>query len=982
MWRKIASLVTAAGSRLLGMGEFLFGRYHLIPDRRALLVGGSEIPVRSRPFDILVTLVEWRDRAVSKDELLERVWGGRIVEEGNLSVHIASLRKLLGAGFIATLPGRGYRFVAPVEEVVTPPSSATSARQADVGATRDEPAKPSTNLPAPVSQLIGRDGELAEVKSLLDAHRLVTLIGPGGIGKTRLALEVARHLLPQCADGVWLVDLAALSDGSLVLTAVASVLGIAATERGAMLDRIATALRSRTLLLVLDNCEHLLNPVASVAETVTRAGGGLRVLATSREPLKVEGEWLYRVPPLSIPAEDVRDTDDILNHSAVELFMSRTAAAGPHFGDHGPNAEVVGSICRRLDGIPLAIELAAARAATLGIEAMSVRLDDRFKLLTDGRRTALPRHQTLRATIDWSYELLTDSERAVLRRLGVFVGSFGFDAAVSVAALDEAHATDLTDVIGNLVAKSLIVVEMGGETTRYRLLETTRAYALEKLAECGESDLAARRHAEFYRDLFAPSEPAAELKPTIQRINLYVREIDNVRTALDWAFSPGGDVAVGVVLTAAYVPVWLYLSLVGECRERAERALNSLGPGSDLSSHLRIQLYTTLGVALVYTIGIVERTATILAKALEIAESLDDVDAQLQVRWAMWIYRFNNGEIRVARGLAKQFLRIARRAEDPVDIAGGYRLLGSTLHYEGDQSEARRCLERAVDVDISSDQRHLMWFHYDHGVMVRARSARVLLMQGLVDQAEKAGQAALGAAQRINHKLSICFALGETVCPLALMVGDLTAAERALTMLVDVATRHNFSFWSRLASCLEGSLLIRRGDITDGISLLRAGLDAFIRTGQRLYISGFIADLAQGLAESGHADEADTIIDDAVSRSDADGVRWHVPELLRVKGELMPLNLKGESLKSESMAAAERCFVGAIEEASRQGALFWELRSSVSLANLRIRQDRREDGQQLLVPVYRRFTEGFATADLIAARTILQRSRRRPDGTQ
>jgi predicted ATPase/DNA-binding winged helix-turn-helix (wHTH) protein len=959
------------------MSEFLFGRYHLIPDRRALLVDGNETPVRGRAFDILVTLVERRDRGVSKDELLDRVWGGRIVEEGNLSVHIAGLRKLLGAGFIATLPGRGYRFVASVEEVVAPRSSERSARQANVGAAHDKPEKPSTNLPVPVSELIGRDAELAELKSLLDAHRLVTLIGPGGIGKTRLALEMARHLLPQCADGVWLVDLAALSDGSLVLAAVAAVLGIAATERGTMLDRIATALQSRVLLLILDNCEHLLGPSANVAEAVTRAGGGLRVLATSREPLKAEGEWLYRVPPLSIPAEDVRDTGEILNYSAVKLFMSRIAAAGPHLHDCGPNVEVVGSICRRLDGIPLAIELAAARAATLGIEATSARLEDRFRLLTDGRRTAPPRHQTLRATIDWSYELLTDSERAVLRRLGVFVGSFGFDAAARVAALDGIAATDPMDVIANLVAKSLIVVETDGETTRYRLLETTRAYALDKLAESGESALAARRHAEFYRDLFAPSEPAAESKPTIQRINLYRREIDNVRAALDWAFSPGGDTAVGVVLTAAYVPVWLYLSLVGECRERAERALNSLGPNSNLSSHLRAQLLTTLGVALVYTDGVVERSAKILTKGLEIAESLNDVDAQLQVIWAMWIYRFNNSEIRAARGLAKQFLRIARRADDPVDIAGGDRLLGSTLHYEGKQPEARGCLDRAVDTDISSGHRHLIWFHYDHGVMVRARLARVLLMKGLVDQAETAGQAALGAAQRAGHKLSICFALGEAVCPLALMVGDLTAAAQALTMLVDVAARHNLSFWTRLGSCLEGSLLIRGGDIMAGIPLLREGLDALIRTGQRLYISGFIADLALALAESGRADEADAVIDDAVSRSEAGGVRWHLPELLRVKGELMPLCLKGEW-----MAAAEGCFVRAIEEASRQGALFWELRASMSLANLRVRQDRREDASQLLIPVYRRFTEGFATADLTAARAILESSKRRPDATQ
>jgi DNA-binding winged helix-turn-helix (wHTH) protein len=335
------------------MGEFLFGRHRLIPDRRALIVDGREIPVRSRPFDILVTLVERRDRVVSKDELLEQVWPGRIVEEGNLTVHIAGLRKLLGSGIIATMPGRGYRFVAPVREVPSLASPRTPAEPAGLEPARNQSKEPPTNLPASVSRLIGRDAALEEVTSMLDAHRLVTLIGPGGIGKTRLALEVARHLAPQCSDGVWLVDLGPLSDGAFVLSAVASALGINASKRGAMLDRIATALRSRVLLLVLDNCEHLLGPSATMAETVAQAGVGLRVLATSREPLKVEGEWLYHVPPLTIPREDERDTEEILNHSAVELFMSRTAAAEPRFRDSGANVEVVGSICRHLDGIPL-----------------------------------------------------------------------------------------------------------------------------------------------------------------------------------------------------------------------------------------------------------------------------------------------------------------------------------------------------------------------------------------------------------------------------------------------------------------------------------------------------------------------------------------------------------------------------------------------------------------------------------------------------
>ena len=334
----------------------------------------------------------------------------------------------------------------------------------------------------------------------------------------------------------------------------------------------------------------------------------------------------------------------------------------------------------------------------------------------------------------------------------------------------------------------------------------------------------------------------------------------------------------------------------------------------------------------------------------------------------MWICRFNNGENHAARSLADRFLQTATRAADPVHIADGDRLLGSTLHYEGDQAEARRLLERAAEFKNSSNvQRHLIWLHSDHSVMAQARLARVLMLQGLIEQAETMGRAALTAAQRIDHKLSICFALGEAVCPLALMTGDLAAAELSLRMLKDVASRHDFNFWTRLASCLEGSLLIRRGNLVNGTSLLRTGLDAFIRSGQRLYNSGFVTDLARGLAASGYADEAAPIIDDALSRSDADGVRWHVAELFCAKGELML-----QSAKDEALAAADRCFACAIEEASRQGALFSELRGAVGLANLRIRQSRREDARQLLAPVYGRFTEGFEAADLIAARAILR----------
>ena len=503
---------------------FLFASYRLVPDRRALFADGQEVSIRSRAFDVLLALVERRDRVVSKDELMQLVWPGRVVEEGNLTVHVADLRKLLGRGIIATLPGGGYRFVAPVEEVAALPTPAASAERADLAPVPGRvEASLRTNLPASASHLIGRDAAVAEVLSLLDAHRLVTLTGAGGIGKTRLGLEVGRRLLPHYADGVWLVELGPLSDADLVPSAVASALGLDLAGGPASVDSIARELRLKELLLILDNCEHVIEAAASMVEAVIRAGPGLRTLATSREPLRVEGEDLHRVPPLTMPTGDVRDADEVLRYSAAQLFVARASAAEPRFPTDAQSVELIGSVCRRLDGIPLAIELAAARAAKLGMEALAAWLDDRFRLLTDGRRTALPRQQTLRATVDWSHDLLIDTERAVLRRLGIFAGGFGLDAAVHVAADQGVTTADMVESVANLVAKSLVTAELDGVGTRYRLLETTRAYALGKLGESDEAEWAARRHAEFFRSLLASLAPVSEPKAYLDALSLHER---------------------------------------------------------------------------------------------------------------------------------------------------------------------------------------------------------------------------------------------------------------------------------------------------------------------------------------------------------------------------------------------------------------------------------------------------------------------------
>src|SRR6202035_5120735 len=476
-----------------------FGHFRVVPRRRELLADGRPIYLGGRSFDVLMALIEASGAVVGKDALMDRVWPNR-VEENSLHVQISALRNAFGAdrNLIRAISGRGYQFTGEARMVAASPGT-----QVPGGAVQVSPApRPQTNLPEPVSELIGRDVEFEEVLGLTAAHRLVTLTGAGGIGKTRLGLDVAWHLLSKFPDGVWVIELAPLSDPDLVPATVAMELGLDLADNVVSPERIANALAAKQLLLVLDNCEHLIGAAASMAEAVVRASPAARVMATSREPLRAEGECLYRVPPLAAPKEDSQDAEKLLRYGAVRLFVARASAAEPQFSPDGQVAAVIAAICRHLDGIPLAIELAAARMNALGVEELALRLDDCFHLLTGGRRTALPRHQTLRATLDWSYQLLPEPERVVLRRLAIFAGGFTLQAASTIAATDEIAGSDIVDCAANLVAKSLVAADLGGATGWYRLLETTRAYALEKLAQSGEFEQVARRHAKYYWDLY------------------------------------------------------------------------------------------------------------------------------------------------------------------------------------------------------------------------------------------------------------------------------------------------------------------------------------------------------------------------------------------------------------------------------------------------------------------------------------------------
>jgi predicted ATPase/DNA-binding winged helix-turn-helix (wHTH) protein len=460
-------------------GAIGFGPFRLLPTRRLLLAGDQPVRIGSRAMDLLIALVERPGALIGKDELLARAWPNLFVEEGNLKVQIAGLRRALGDDrgshrYLVTIPGRGYRFVAPVTRTQAPSPPATALRV--------------HNLPARVTRMIDRTDSVRALAAQLPRRRLITIVGPGGIGKTTVALAVAETLIDACEHGARFVDLAQVSDPLAVPGALAAALGLEPDPQ-APLARLIAALADQRLLLVLDNCEHVIEAAEALAARVLRGAPGVRILATSREPLRAEGERVHRLSPLaSPPAAAGLSAAAALGFPAVQLFVERAAATLGQFELADQDAPIVAGICRRLDGIPLAIELAAARIDAFGVRGLAAQLDDMLRLLTGGRRPAPARQQSLRAALDWGHGLLPERERVVLRRLALFGGGFTLEAATTVAASAGISAAQVVEGIANLVAKSLLTADHGGAAPCYRLLATTRALALEKLTAAGERE--------------------------------------------------------------------------------------------------------------------------------------------------------------------------------------------------------------------------------------------------------------------------------------------------------------------------------------------------------------------------------------------------------------------------------------------------------------------------------------------------------------
>ena len=933
-----------------------FGPFRLDVSRRLLTKDGTAVVLGARTLDTLMVLVSRPNQPIGKRELMAEVWPDVIVEEGSLRFQIAALRKALGDGregarYIATLAGRGYCFVAPVSQwhdCATPLTAAAASFS---------PA----NLPSRLTRMVGRDDDVSKLSCQLTAARFVTVVGAGGVGKTTVAVAAGHHLMEGFAGVVVFVDLGMLSDPDLVATAVASLLGLSVRSDDATPNLIAY-LRDKRMLLILDTCEHLIDAVAALAAQIFKAAPNVYILATSREPLQAEGEHVYRLDPLACPPDDPGLTAAVVEtFPASQLFLERAVASGARLDFSDAEAPIVVTICRKLDGVALAIELAARRVESYGLQQTAALLDQRLKLAWLGPRTAPPRQRTLQATLDWSYRLLSDLERTVLRRLAVFVGHFTLDAAIEVVTGPTLDPSRFLVAMDSLVAKSMVATRPAGAMMRYRLLDTTRAYVL-ALSEAGPA--LAIRHADYYRRWLEQTGTEWSIQGT--DLSSQFAGLNNVRAALEWCFGANGNTRVGVTLAAAAAPVFLARSLLPECHRWSERAIRVVDDAARGGSE-EMHLQASFGASSTYMHGQSETARAALTRSLAIAETCKDVLTQVGLLGMLSMFHTRDGDFRTALDYARLSRTVAETVEEPAGMALSQSILGRSLHFVGDHGAARVELEASFRHWSRAQETSEIFLGLDHHMLVGIGLSRTLWLQGYPAQAEALVRQTIKDAERKGHPATLGLALSWAP-GLFLWIGDLDAAEQHADRLISHAESHSLGPYLAVGRCYKGAAAIRRGEAGRGTQDLRSGLQQLHALRYEMH-TDFKFYLIGGLVAAGRSTEGLAMIDEAIGAIEAKGDLLHLPEALRVKACVLG------SLPHRAREA-RTCLRQSLEWSRRQGARAWELRAAIDLAASLLRGGEPDAAQALLQPVLEQFMEGKETADVKVAEHLLFRTAR------
>ncbi|WP_158660667.1 winged helix-turn-helix domain-containing protein [Paraburkholderia hospita] len=900
-------------------------------------------------------------RLVTKDELMNTVWPHTVVEENNIQVHLSALRKALGEDrdCIVTVPGRGYRLM--------------QRRAAALPSKSALPGQTLRRLPSFPTGLVGRDAAIAQVRTALDSTPVLTLTGAGGIGKTTLSIAVAHEIAEAHPDFVCFVELAALTDRQSILASIAQSCRLSLDGDFPSIEAIAATLAHTPRTLFLDNAEQAIAHVAEIVETLTDGNPALRVLVTSREPLRIAQERTIRVGPLEVPARDATE-HEVLAQSAVHLFLARIGALGGKTSFDRKETLTAGEICRRLDGIPLAIELAAARVFSLGIEGVYQRLDDRMSILTAGYRTALPRHQTLRATFDWSFTLLDPGAQALFRRLAMFGGVFTLEAMCAVACGSGLTMGAAIDGIGELVAKSMVNVSFDGPVAKYRMNESTRAYALELLHAEDETQEIASRIARYFTSRFDAGAGRTGSVQLVEGSSDLQQTLDDARAASEWAFSSGGDLHLAVELTSTLTGVLLGNCLIEECGTRAERAvsaLNELPPRSiDVVSEMRVR--AALAATLPNLCGPMGRSWKLWNEVLDLAISSGNDEFQARAYWGLWNAALYGGNVHDAIDHALSFQTFAQDHGHAWQETLTSLLAAVAQHCAGQHDHAKSRIEEAMQhlAVHPHEAEQITSFAVDPLAICYGTLARIVWLQGDAEEALAYVDKGVNLITPETMEPWLTHVLGVVAVPIALLSGDLRRGRCYLQIMRSQTALHGFMIWREYSDCLAAYCDLLEGESERGLPVLEASLDALIARGFRRLITPIVVACAEGLIAVGRFADASMRLHDALNFCRRHGKLFFLPEVWRALGLLAQARARLESHASEAWRDARNearsCFREAIQLSQQQGARMLELRATVAMARQLYEHEQWAGALALLKNLSARFERSSRSPDVKA----------------
>lgn len=943
-------------------GMVSFGPFKFLSDRRVLLRDNYPLKIGGRAFDLLRIFVERAGDTLTKDELIDFVWPNVFVHDTNLKVTISSLRRLLGETaphptYIATIPGRGYRFIAPVASLTEP---AAEPFFASVSAEL-------SRLP-PSGEIVGRGREIGAAVEMLGQRRMVSIVGPGGIGKSTVAIAAARRLTEAFPDGVDFVDLSLIQDDQLVPTVVASALGV----RGSPADVTAAVVESivnRRKLILLDNCEHVVRGVQALASRILGSGAASRLLLTSRERIGAREETLLLLGALPFPEGGAaRTSEDALKYPAIQLFLLR-ALEWTEFEFRPEQAAVVSQICRSLDGVPLALELVAAQLNWHEPEDLLALLDSHLATFDNRNSEAPSRQQTLWATLDWSYQLLAADEALVFRFLSVFAGPFDLEGVLAVLGPFGLDAYSVTITVGGLVSKSLVVAQAEDSVLNYRLLDSARSYAAEQARQDGRLQAARENYALYLASVLDKAGEEWVWREVTDWRSRYKPQLNDLRQALDWCFAEGGRPALGVRLTTAALLLWDEHSAVLEARGRIEQAL-AYAEGDegrcDLQSMAKLARAHAWG--LLYAEQISPESVDRWNAAIRYAEQSGDVETQLRALWGYAVYLSHTGHCEQALTFLDRFRELAIRIGEEFVLPDGEWLYAQTEIYLARLGSARERFEALVKANpLAGARTRVGRFVVDRCMTVRTYLALVLWITGEPARALAVADEVSNFDEKAQHLISQIVHVAWTRLPIALWERDWLALSELTTTLRSLLEIENIAVWYPVLQFHQALVDYYAGD-KSAVRDIRRAVDGVLASNLVLRVPAYLGVLAELLLQEGRLLEAQSTIDEALAAADRYDLQWSTPELLRISA--------GVRLASGDRFAAIKKLGEAAAAALSIGANHFALRAANDLAEVCLGEDQAQPAIDVLAPIYQAYTEGFETSDLVRASALLDQARK------